>query len=239
MDYRMEEMPWQREATADWSERFEALARSKGVNDNAVDATHPTSAMTDLFLTLVGKNAYSHIKPLVAPERPSTMKFADLKAKIDTHLQPKTIEIAERYKFHQVKQGGSSVAAFVTKLRKAAETCNFAGQLDTSLRDCFVVGLDDENVIRKLLLEHALTFEKALQIASASEEVRNCQLARKTNSESQVSAIQHSKRSSGLEIGNKTEANWSPCKYCGNKHAKRNCPAYGKSCNKCGKKKPL
>jgi len=26
------------------------------------------------------------------------------------------------------------------------------------------------------------------------------------------------------------------CKYCGLKHAKRNCPAYGKTCHKCGRK---
>ena len=42
-----------------------------------------------------------------------------------------------------------SVAAFVSKLRKAAETSNFGGNLDTSLRDRFLVGSDKEKVISR------------------------------------------------------------------------------------------
>ena len=68
MDYRMEEMPWQSEETADWEERFEALTRAKGIKDNTIAADSPTSAITDFYFTLIGENAYSHIKSLVAPE---------------------------------------------------------------------------------------------------------------------------------------------------------------------------
>ena len=107
MDHRIEPMPWQREATADWQERFEALARAKKVEDNVIDGTHPTSGMT-VFLTMVGNESYSQIKALLAPNLPSTKRYQDIKEAMRKH-------------FYQVKQNGSTVATFVVKLRKIEE----------------------------------------------------------------------------------------------------------------------
>ena len=61
-----------KDETSEWQERFEALARAKDIKDNEISATEPTSKMTDLFLTVVGKEGYSQIKTLLAPELPST-----------------------------------------------------------------------------------------------------------------------------------------------------------------------
>jgi transposase InsO family protein len=242
-DFRMEPMPWQREATRDWQERFEALGRSKGIKDNNITGGDVVSSkLMDLFLTYVGKDAYTHIKSLVAPQNPAEMKYGDLKTSIAGHLQPKTIEIAERYKFHQIRQGGRTVAVFISTLRKAAETCNFAGELDTNLRDRFVVGLEDESVVRKLLLENALTLEKAVQCASNAEEVRNLQVSMKATqygTSSSVNAVKHQKaeiRTRGPKARAEGEGTASSCKFCGRVHALRQCPAFGKTCNKCQKK---
>ena len=73
-------MPWQREATEDWQDRFEALARAKNIEDNAIDGQHPSSKMMDLFLTLIGKDAYAQIKTLVAPEKPHMKTYGDVKS---------------------------------------------------------------------------------------------------------------------------------------------------------------
>ena len=101
------------------------------------------------------------------------------------NMSPKTIEIAERYRFHLVKQNNDTVAEFVSRLRKAADTCNFGGQLDSMIRDRFVMGLNDENVNKKLLLEDALTFDKAFSVAMIAEEVRRCQASMHATSLSQ------------------------------------------------------
>ena len=81
-------MPWQREATADWQERFEALARAKKVEDNVIDGTHPTSGMT-VFLTVVGNESYSQIKALLAPNLQSAKRYQDIKEAMKKHLEPK------------------------------------------------------------------------------------------------------------------------------------------------------
>jgi transposase InsO family protein len=238
-DYRIEQMPWQREATRDWQERFEALGRAKGVTDNALDHANPTSKMNDLFLTYVGKDAYSQIKSLVAPRLPHELTYADIKAAIKTHLQPKTIEIAERYKFHMIRQNNTAVATFVSNLRRAAETCNFAGQLENNLRDRFVVGLDDESVVRKLLLEDKLTLDKAVNAATNAEEVRVLQAQMKSTSYS-VNAMRNRQPEAKpfqKDWSRKTPAGSdASCRYCGRTHPKNECPAYGKTCHKCSKK---
>ena len=187
--------------------------------------TEETSQMTDLFLTVVGKDSYSQIKTLLAPDLPSSKKYADIKKIVNAHLKPKTIEIAERYKFHMTKQGHDSVTTFVSKLRKAAETCNFGTQLDSMLRDRFVVGLNDDAVVRKLLLEDSLSFDKAVMIASMSEEVRNCQAAMKSSEPSHVNKVQTKERNNT----NKQSNNFL-CKFCGFKHARKECKAFGKMC---------
>ena len=240
MDSRLEPMPWQREATRDWQERFEALGRAKGVVDNAIDASNPTSKMTDLFLTHVGKEAYSQVKVLLAPVLPSSLNYSQIKDAIDSHLSPKVIEIAERYKFHQIRQNNDSVATFVSNLRRAAETCSFGAQLESMLRDRFVIGLSDETIVQKLLLENTLTLETAIKIASSSEEVKKCQAIMRQSSIPDVNKVQSFKKPPKQAYdkpkqGFDKQKIFKDCDYCGQKHARKNCPAYGKRCVKCKK----
>ena len=189
-------MPWQREATEDWQDRFEALARAKNIEDNAIDGQHPSSKMMDLFLTLIGKDAYAQIKTLVAPEKPHMKTYGDVKRLINA---------------------------------------NFGADLEIHLRDPFVVGLEDESVVRKLLLEEALTFSKAVQIAGNAEEVRGLQQSMR--GESTISVLRQKKtQSSSRQRDNgkeKTSSSITNCRFCGGDHARRQCPAWGKVCHKC------
>ena len=36
-----------------------------------------------------------------------------------------------------------------------------------------------------------------------------------------------------------SQSNVRNCKYCGKSHDRGNCPAFGKECSKCGRKKPF
>ena len=51
-----------------------------------------------------------------------------------THLDPKPLVIAQRFKFHQRNQkSGESIAQFVAELRKCAEHCDFQNKLDETI----------------------------------------------------------------------------------------------------------
>lgn len=86
------------------------------------------------------------------------------------HVQPAPSVIAERYKFKKCVQGeGDSVNQFCARLKAATTHCHFRGELNNNLRDQFVWGIAADTIKKKLLSEKELTFEKAVQIAVATE----------------------------------------------------------------------
>ena len=100
------------------------------------------------------------------------------------HYRPKTIEIAERFKFFKRNQGTTeSATEFIAELRSLAKTCNFGEYLEIAIRDQFVCGLGDSKCQAELLCEAELTADRALQWARAAEvvckETEGMQLVRK------------------------------------------------------------
>ena len=107
------------------------------------------------------------------------------------------------------------------------------------LRDRFVLGVEDEAVVRKLRLEEKLTLDKAISLATAAEEVRTCQQAMKTASnDSQVNLVDKRKQYEKFNRSDgKTDTKqFQNCSFCGRKDEKGKCPAYGKACAKCNRK---
>ena len=85
-------------------------------------------------------------------------------------MTPKSIVIAERYKFHKYHQEeGKSIQEVLDKLQKLAETCEFSGYRDEALRDRLVCGISSQTIQRKLLGEADLTLKKAVDIAVGME----------------------------------------------------------------------
>ena len=86
------------------------------------------------------------------------------------HLHPKPNEIAQRYLFFKRdRRGGERVKDYVAELRKLSEHCNFGNNLQESLRDRFVCGLNDEKVQQRLLATNELTLKLAVDTATAME----------------------------------------------------------------------
>ena len=80
------------------------------------------------------------------------------------HYRPKTIEIAERFKFFKRTQGDNEcIADFIVELKRLAKTCNFGNYFDTTIRDQFVCGLRDKKCQQELLGISELTADIALQ----------------------------------------------------------------------------
>ena len=78
--------------------------------------------------------------------------------------------IAERFHFHRRIQAlDESIADFDAALRKLATNCEFGQTLEETLPDRFVCGLRHEATQCRLLREHVLTYQKALDIAKGME----------------------------------------------------------------------
>ena len=122
------------------------------------------------FLSAMGAKAYELLRNLVAPDAPKDKRFNDLLKTMRTHLKPKPLIIAERFKFYKrVQHEDEKVAEYIVSLKQSSTHCDFGTFLNNALRDQLVCGLRQEAIQRKLLAEDKLTFKKASEIAQAME----------------------------------------------------------------------
>ena len=89
------------------------------------------------------------------------------------------------------------------------------------LRDRLVCGVEDSRIQRRLLAEPELTFDKAFEIAMASE-----------SAEKNVKDLQSPVPVNKL----KSHGTQNPCYRCGEKHKAADCRFKTAECRKCGKK---
>ena len=126
--------------------------------------------MRALLLTSCGPETYHVIRGLVQPARPSDKTFEQLCALVQSHYSPKPSEIVERYKFHsRSRKPEESVSEYIAELRRLSEHCNFGNNLDSSLRDRIVCGINDPAIQKKLLSETNLDLKKTITVAVALE----------------------------------------------------------------------
>jgi len=104
---------------------------------------------------------------------PSSKSYDELKAILSAHFKPKTLVIAEHFRFYKRNQhDNESISDYIVELKKLASTCDFGDLLSIALCDRLVCGLHSESIQGKLLTEVDLTFDKAERIAVAMELVQ-------------------------------------------------------------------
>ena len=174
-----------------------------------------------ILLASCGENTYTLMKNLCSPQKPSEKSFGELTKKLQDHLSPKPLTIAERFKFYlRRQQENETVRDFIAVLRKLAETCDFGEFLDFALRDIFVCGLKSKNrnIQKVLLTKKDLTVHKAVEIAVSMEAA-----------EIETSAFP---TSSGTV--NKVKGDTKECWRCGKvNHTPENCFYKGVECHRC------
>ena len=123
-----------------------------------------------VFLATVGPETYHLISTLTAPEKPSTKTFTELVKLVKQHINPAPSRIVSRFKYYTIKRKeGETIANFVLRLRQAATHCHFSN-LNEQLRDIFIVGINNEDMQKKLLaLPDSISFDTALDTALALE----------------------------------------------------------------------
>ena len=149
----------------EWSEYAERLVHYFVANDiTAVEKRHA------ILLTAVETGTYRLLKTLASPKKLDGFSFSELVELAGTHFNPKPSPNVKRFKFNsRCQKDGEPTAVFVAELRKIAEHCDFGPMLNDMLRDRLVCGTSAKGIQRRLLVEPALTFKKALETALAAE----------------------------------------------------------------------
>ena len=188
-----------------------------------------------ILLSVCGPTTYQLIRSLVAPGKPSDRTFGEIVQLVQKHLTPAPSVIMQRFMFNgRVQEVDETIADFVAALRKLAQLCEFGDTLEQMLRD-----RRDNRVQRRLLAEPMLTFEKALEIAQASELAgknalvlqgqKQPMLSVASNVPAEVNSIDRVAKHSP------PERQFSPCSRCGRKHSASSCPCVDWVCFTCGK----
>ena len=227
------EFVYDAESFTEWVERLEQWFIA-----NDVTAAAKKRA---LLLSNIGARGYKLLRSL-SQNNPTNKSYSELKQLMMEHLHPKPNEIAQRYLFFKRdRRGGESVKDYVAELRKLSEHCNFGNNLQESLRDRFVCGLNDEKVQQRLLATNELTLKLAVDTATAMEAAarsakqihnRNTHTsAGEEGSVHKVSPKNHFKARKGQGSQN---ADRKECFRCGSfYHLADACPKKYQECYKC------
>lgn len=214
-----------------------------------VSGLHLRDAETQVntFVYAMGKEAEDVLASLSLTDA-DLADYATVKSKFEGHFIPCTNVIFERAKFNRRKQeANESVEAFITDLHKLAETCEYGSLKDDLIRDRLVVGLLDLGLSEKLQLDPKLTLQSATKIARNSEIVKKQQSELRDRTEHGAAIEELGRSSERRNHGRVLRKPGKPptlhttsrklCKWCGSteQHFKRQCPAFGKLCNNCGK----
>ena len=99
-----------------------------------------------VLLTTCGTQTYALIKGLLSPVKPNVKSFDELAKLVAEHYKPTPSNTHQR-------RDGQSASEFVADLRSLSEHCGFGDRLGEMLRDFFVLDINDQLILRKLLSE--------------------------------------------------------------------------------------
>lgn len=193
---------------------------------------------SSILLTCIGKKGREIYNTFIFDSDEDKMKFKAIVEKFDEYCSPRKNITFQRYKFFTCRQKeGQSFGQFVTELKKLSQDCEF-GQLANSLiRDVIIMGLSDNKLREKLLVQPDLTLENAIKHGHAAEETKQHAKVLQHQLESERKSVDSLKRGAQSPPNKPTNLGkqkfFKNCKFCGGSHNRGNCPAYSKKCNTC------
>lgn len=149
-----------------WDQYIERLEHFFEANDIPLDTTQ-VKRRRAILLSVCGSKVYKQMSSLLAPEKSKDKEIDELVSLMKNYFSPKPSVIVQRTKFYtRNRQLGESITDYVAELRSMCEDCRLGTFLDEMLRDKLVVGVNDDNIQRRLLAEKdTITFNEALNIA--------------------------------------------------------------------------
>lgn len=159
---------------------------------------------------------------------------------LDSFFAPKLNPSYERHVFRKMKQGEKErIDMFVLRLRTQAEKCNFEDQLEESIKDQVTVGCHSKLLQRKILEHGDKRLDDVLKLARISESVAEQQKSfdgpeKETLQAESLEVCKIDTKTKPNTFANRNSGpECSRCGYKGHKASDGNCPAMGKTCNKC------
>ncbi|PAA81730.1 hypothetical protein BOX15_Mlig033926g4 [Macrostomum lignano] len=234
--------------TEAWLRSFAALSRSKKLTDSNEDRQ-----ITDLFLSKAGVEAVRRVSVMAQPKELENMDFADIRKLIMEKVAPKKrLVIAERSKFMALRQEtGESTQQFAQRLRDASRFCEFSKlnaegchqtAEDELIQTMLISGLQNMQH-RAKTLEFIQSAAAAVKLDTCVEYVQQLELIQQYSSSDQVKQSSTSSSTpaeqpapAAIASVDKNRSAGKPCKFCGQKHPSGRCPAWGKTCAKCGRR---
>ncbi|KAG1712216.1 hypothetical protein GQR58_002396 [Nymphon striatum] len=168
----------------------------------------------------------------------------EILSKFDQFAVGEINETYERFIFNNRDQNaGETFDTFLSAIRTLIKTCNYdSASQDSLIRDRIVLGILDKETQKLLLRERNLNLELCINICRSSENAlthgRAISLDPSINKISNsMSSLQHRKPAKYRAASKQPQAS-KECLFCGLTHLfrKDQCPAWGKTCNKCKNK---
>ena len=125
-----------------WPSYTERMVQYLMANDVKEDAKQKA-----ILLSICGPNMYQLIRNLVAPRKPTELKFKEFVARVQEHFCPRPLVIVEHFNFHsQFQNEGENVADYIAELRLSQHS-KFGNTLEDMLRDRLVCSLKDTRLL--------------------------------------------------------------------------------------------
>ena len=208
---------------------------------------------TSMLLNVIGDRANEIYSTLPLTDN-TKWNFDAVIAAFDNYFMPRKNITVSRFRFFSCQQAeDQTVDEFITEIQVRSKDCEFADDQninETLIRDKIICGLKDKKLQEKLLCIEDLKLEKLITLCrthkeaqvqakeiSKEENVNNVNTRNNNTSNSNrhntlKTKVQNSNNSNGA---NSQSQQIRSCKYCGQTHPPRQCPAYRHVCKKCSK----
>ena len=124
-----------------------------------------------IFIVSLGKDAYQTMRDLCKPELPNQKTFEQLCEIMEEHYL-KSLVLKKRREFHRMQQLNSeTISQWFDRVKKVAAQCDFGGQLDERIKDQFVNGMEDGEILNCVLgASYKMILQNIIEIALKKEE---------------------------------------------------------------------
>lgn len=205
---------------------------------------------TSLLLHVIGDEAIDIYNNFTYDNDDDKWVLATVIAKFEAYFTPKKNVTLERFHFNRcVQLPEETIDQYLTRIRVLSKNCEFGNLEDSLVKDRLVCGIRDHATRERLLREDDLVLDKATKLCKSAELVKThateLQASASANtatvnaiSSKQTHTDRHKKKPTQRRDQHKKSDGEEKhhCSRCDYTHASMKCPAFGKTCRKCGGK---
>jgi hypothetical protein len=225
-----------------WKTRFQRYRTASGLSEE------PDDKQIDTLIYTLGDKADDIFASFNINDE-SVLTYEYVLDLFEKHFIPQRNIIFERARFLRRRQNANEeLEDFIVDIHSLARTCDWGHLNDEMVLMVLLLGLNDEKLSNRLLLDPDITLMKAITSIRYAETIKQ----EKDNTSNKNLAIEATERQRGKLIGlnqnqvdnrqasrsfQQKRENQTRCSWCGNEpsHPRSLCPANKVTCNKCKK----